>query len=363
MAAKLRERGCSVWGVEVDPEAAAKARAVCEDVVVADVEERRLQDLFPGLTFDAVLFLDVLEHMREPEKPLLGARQLLSPAGRVVASIPNVAHGSVRLGLLRGEFRYTDTGLLDRTHLRFFDVAAVADLFTVTGYKITEHLRTTRQLDDGGIDVAPEQFAPEVVEEVMKDPEALTFQFVVVARPLGTLQQADERASAETDEWRRSQQLAATGSEEHQRAGQLAELRRLAEHRDASTRKTILTSIAAPRLRLLHHHAANLLGSRTWRLLGKLPGGGDGLERVTATLSELALLAAAEPEPVDLGTRVIQLKATVGRLHDSRGYRVVVALKLAMLPTRGRGEFGIDALQAISNSLQDLIDSLATLDR
>jgi len=82
-----------------------------------------------GAAFDGVVFKDVLEHVADPAALLRDARSLLRPGGRVIASIPNVAHWTVRLRLLFGHFDYTPTGLLDATHLRFFMEASVRALF------------------------------------------------------------------------------------------------------------------------------------------------------------------------------------------------------------------------------------------
>src|SRR5918992_1179237 len=106
-----------------------------------DIEELVLEEVFPDQRFDVVVYGDVLEHLVDPEAVLLRTARILAPGGYVVASIPNVAHGSVRLSLMAGQFRYTDTGLLDRTHLRFFDEAGVEELFEGAGYAIREWRR------------------------------------------------------------------------------------------------------------------------------------------------------------------------------------------------------------------------------
>src|SRR5437867_6053879 len=121
MSAVLKARlGCSVTAIELSPEAAQQAGAHCDRIVVGDAETLDFPRLFGADRFDAVVFADVLEHLREPGAVLQRVRPFLAEGGVVVASMPNVAHGSVRLALLGGEFRYRQAGLLDRTHLRFF---------------------------------------------------------------------------------------------------------------------------------------------------------------------------------------------------------------------------------------------------
>ena len=107
-----------VVGVELNEAAAAQARERLDRVLVGDVEGMSL-DFAPG-TFDAIVCGDILEHLREPERLLRRANELLAPEGRLVASIPNVRHHSVVCSLLQGNWTYESAGLLDRTHLRFF---------------------------------------------------------------------------------------------------------------------------------------------------------------------------------------------------------------------------------------------------
>jgi hypothetical protein len=92
----------------------------------------------------------------------------------VVASIPNIAHGSVRLALLGGEFRYRDAGLLDRTHLRFFTRESVHDLFEESGYTITHWLRRRLGVEEAEIGV-PARRVPDAVRVWLAgDPETTT---------------------------------------------------------------------------------------------------------------------------------------------------------------------------------------------
>jgi len=183
VARVLRGMGCRVWGVELDEQAAAAARPVCEDVVVGDVEGIDLKASF-GRRFDVVLLLDVLEHLKDPATVLVQARDLLADAGWVVVSLPNVAHAAVRIQLLNGRFVYTDSGLLDRTHLRFFDRPAVEALFAGAGMRIIDLARVTLPIT--GTEIPVDATDPLIVERIRSDPEAETYQFVVMAVPQGS---------------------------------------------------------------------------------------------------------------------------------------------------------------------------------
>lgn len=181
IARLLNGRGCRVDGLELDPEAAEKARADLEKVVVANLDTSSLTDHFGAGDYDVVIFADVLEHLLDPERALSEAVELLAEGGRVVLSVPNVAHGSVRLALLQGRWTYTDTGLLDRTHVRFFTRTSFVDLVEGAGLAL-EHLRST--LADPltvEVDVDARRLPPTVVEWVRHQPEALNYQFVASA--------------------------------------------------------------------------------------------------------------------------------------------------------------------------------------
>lgn len=131
-----RSRGSSVWGVEMDPQAARRASRRLDRVVRGDFSSalRRL----PKRGFDAVVFNDVLEHLAEPERALEQAKTLLTPRGVVVASIPNVRHFSVlKTYLWDRDWRYASFGVLDRTHLRFFTRKSIRRMFEETGYDVS----------------------------------------------------------------------------------------------------------------------------------------------------------------------------------------------------------------------------------
>jgi SAM-dependent methyltransferase len=183
MSEALRDRlGASVVGVELDAEAAQLAAVHTERVLVGDVEELDLEAELGGERFDAILFADVLEHLRDPAALLRRVRQFVAEGGVVIASIPNIAHASVRLALLSGSFRYREEGLLDVGHLRFFTREGIQDLFESSGYLITQWLRRRIDVEQTEIPV-PASVPEEARAWATGDPEATTYQFVVCAVP------------------------------------------------------------------------------------------------------------------------------------------------------------------------------------
>lgn len=183
MSRVLRDRlGATVVGVELDAEAARLAEAYCERVLVGDAEELDLEAELGSERFDAILFADVLEHLRDPAALLKRVRPLVAEGGVVVASIPNVAHAAVRLALLGGTFRYREQGLLDEAHLRFFTREGVLDLLEGSGFVITQWLRRRLEVEETEIPV-PRSVPEEARAWATSDPEATTYQFVVYAVP------------------------------------------------------------------------------------------------------------------------------------------------------------------------------------
>src|SRR5215210_6512072 len=181
LAEALVERGCTVSGLEYDAEAAEEARPHLERLVIGDIETLDVAEAFGDDRFDVIVFGDVLEHLRDPLAALRKTRPLLADRGSVVASIPNIAHGSVRLALLAGRFDYQPLGLLDSTHIRFFTRSSVEDLFREAGFVPIDVRRTTAGFFDTPVPVSEAEFAPEVVDAVLADPESSTYQFVLRA--------------------------------------------------------------------------------------------------------------------------------------------------------------------------------------
>jgi 2-polyprenyl-3-methyl-5-hydroxy-6-metoxy-1,4-benzoquinol methylase len=182
VARRLQELGNRVSGLDRDEEAAEKARVDLENVIVADLDTSSLRDHFDAASFDVVLLADVLEHLKEPSRALRDATTLLRDGGRLVLSVPNVAHGSLRLALLLGRWDYTETGLLDSTHLHFFTRTSLLQLVEGAGLTVDE-LRAT-VADPLGVEVEldPDRVPPTIIEWVRHQPDAPHYQFVLTAR-------------------------------------------------------------------------------------------------------------------------------------------------------------------------------------
>lgn len=177
-----QRNGCVMTGIELDPAAIAKATPYCAQVIRADLNSSRWPDLLDaGRRFDVVLAADVLEHLYDPWAALRQMTQLVAPDGCVVVSLPHVGHAAVMACLVNGDFEYRDWGLLDRTHIRFFGLKNIEDLFAQAELKIIEAKYVV---------AAPEatEFAPgwarlagSVKRALMRSEHAQVYQVVVKA--------------------------------------------------------------------------------------------------------------------------------------------------------------------------------------
>jgi 2-polyprenyl-3-methyl-5-hydroxy-6-metoxy-1,4-benzoquinol methylase len=216
LADVLNARRCMVSGIEIDPEAAEIARPKLDRLVVADLEITPLAEAFAGSSFDRIVFADVLEHLRDPAEVLRSALGILASDGEIIISIPNVAHGALRLALLGGRWRYTELGLLDRTHLRFFTLESLVELLSSAGLVIREAWSTTADVLATEVEIATDALPDEIVEWVRYQPRALDYQFVLRAargRPTGGLPEVRQAVVAEDvrpddDHARRAQAVA-----------------------------------------------------------------------------------------------------------------------------------------------------------
>lgn len=133
----LKERDCRVTGIEIDKEVAEIAKEFCKDVIIGDIEEIDYEKVLKD-KYDVALFGDVLEHLKNPENILRKVQPFLKEDGFIVISIPNIAHWSIRLQLLKGDFDYVDMGILDETHLRFFTKKSIVKLLERCGYFVNQ---------------------------------------------------------------------------------------------------------------------------------------------------------------------------------------------------------------------------------
>jgi 2-polyprenyl-3-methyl-5-hydroxy-6-metoxy-1,4-benzoquinol methylase len=135
----LRDTGRSVHtcGIELMPQAAAKARQSVDELFEGDADKIIQEMINKNRQFDLILCLDVLEHLIDPWGMVLMLQKLVAPTGMVIASIPNVRNIDAVLPLVfKGRWAYTEEGILDKTHMRFFTRESALELMRSGEFEI-----------------------------------------------------------------------------------------------------------------------------------------------------------------------------------------------------------------------------------
>ncbi|MBI4816676.1 MAG: class I SAM-dependent methyltransferase [Deltaproteobacteria bacterium] len=132
----LREAGFEVVGIEPSSASTtAKARGL--EVIESDLTDLgAVRAALAGRSIDVVMMSDVLEHVADPLTALRQYVNLARTGAAFVVSVPNVAVWTSRLALLSGRFDYGDSGVLDRTHLRFFTQKSAMALVRGAGLEV-----------------------------------------------------------------------------------------------------------------------------------------------------------------------------------------------------------------------------------
>lgn len=136
LAREIKRRNASavVDGVELDPASAQLAKAVVDNLYCHDLNNGVPDSM---ATYDCIVCADVLEHLVDPWSALRSLVGRLERGGCLVVSLPNLRHYKVIRALcLRGEFEYTEDGIMDSTHLRFFTRKGMVALLESAGLRV-----------------------------------------------------------------------------------------------------------------------------------------------------------------------------------------------------------------------------------
>jgi 2-polyprenyl-3-methyl-5-hydroxy-6-metoxy-1,4-benzoquinol methylase len=128
-----RNLGLRFTGIEPNPDWADIARPYYEAIEIGTIETCPEQYIREN---QVIILADVLEHMPDPEQSLKYLINLQSAGTRFVISVPNIANIYIRLSLLMGKFDYTEQGILDKTHLRFFTHKTILQMLTKLNLKV-----------------------------------------------------------------------------------------------------------------------------------------------------------------------------------------------------------------------------------
>ena len=130
---------CRVIGLEIDKDAIKKLTQFCDHVYEANLNDPAWPELLSDeAPFEVLVAADVLEHVYEPWTVLRAMAGIAEEHGEIVISLPHVAHNAIVACLLSEDFDYRHWGLLDRTHIRFFGLKNMQQLFDDAGLKIID---------------------------------------------------------------------------------------------------------------------------------------------------------------------------------------------------------------------------------
>ncbi|MCL2223679.1 MAG: methyltransferase domain-containing protein [Defluviitaleaceae bacterium] len=131
------ELNCQVYIVELDKDDFDKAIVFAKDGLCGNASDLEWLTKFSQVRFDYILFMDILEHLYDPDIVLKNAVSLLRDNGRILVSVPNIAHSSIIINLLQNKFEYKPEGLLDNTHIRFFTYYSLHKMLDSSGLTVT----------------------------------------------------------------------------------------------------------------------------------------------------------------------------------------------------------------------------------
>ena len=170
-------KACRIYGLDFDADSLVVAEESKSYEHLEQVDCNRIgADFHPEWAgcFDYITFLDVLEHLIDPQECLNRILTFLKPDGDVIISLPNLAFGDIKLLLMNDEFSYTDTGILDRTHLRFFTYKSIAVFLAKAGLVVVDAGFKLSGLDRKLRDATGD----ELLSRVCEDPHSFVYQYV-----------------------------------------------------------------------------------------------------------------------------------------------------------------------------------------
>jgi len=309
----LRERGNKVVTVEVEPTAIERLRLIADSVVSTDLDWLELDNHVDG-KFDVIIAGDVLEHLMFPGSVLVMLRRMVKDDGYLIVSLPNITHADVALKLVAGEFEYMDVGLLDSSHVRFFDRRRAVELLESAGWTVEEAYGTTAPIGSTEQSTDISSLPNELVDYLRTRKDATVYQFVFKARPNSV--ESVDRSRIANQKSLKEQNL----------------LLGLSEY--AYREQSLKTQLA---------HERNLVTART-----------DEISRLDASASQLASrlsqnmqdLEASKATIASLEATIASLEATIASLSRSNG---------EMAEAIDRGSQVTQSIQVQIRELQDVV--------
>ena len=129
--------------------------------------------------FDFIVFGDVLEHVYKPDDVVKKMISYLNDDGHIIISLPNLSHASIKAALLLNDFSYTDVGLLDKTHIRFFTSKTIPEFLANNLLKIQDFQCTALGMEGFQPDNPYPNLPINVKQNIFADPHSFVCQYVM----------------------------------------------------------------------------------------------------------------------------------------------------------------------------------------
>lgn len=176
---RVTNRDAVVDALEPDPIAAALAKSYYNKLYECTAEQY-LDDAGGRQEYDAVVLADVIEHFADPGRFLARLRERLTSSTRLFVSTPNVAFASIRVALLNGNFDYVESGILERTHLRFFTLKSLQMLFETSRLFAESTMLLKRNPMQMEVRVQDYSVGALTLRRMLRDELASVYQFLFV---------------------------------------------------------------------------------------------------------------------------------------------------------------------------------------
>ncbi|MBU3938355.1 glycoside hydrolase family 99-like domain-containing protein [bacterium] len=170
---------CNVCCVELDEEAAQEAAQYAQKMIVGDIESLLWEEELQGESFDYIIFADVLEHLRNPQKILINVQHYLNEEGSILISIPNIAHASILIDLLQDKFIYRNVGLLDNTHIRLFTKTTLDTMIKDSGLYKQYETSIRKEPENTEFNNYYDELPSNVASYLKKQQHSTSYQFVM----------------------------------------------------------------------------------------------------------------------------------------------------------------------------------------
>lgn len=180
LAILLKELGKKVIIDAIEPDKRAQGLAMehYSTLFTGGLEDYIAQTNASPQIYDRIILADVLEHIAQPEPLLRALKARLAPQGMLLISTPNIAFANIRLSLLNGEFSYVDSGILEKTHLRFYTLNTLKELFISTNFYPILQINCIRDPITSNPSIISLPFTPSIFNRLMQDKLATVFQFL-----------------------------------------------------------------------------------------------------------------------------------------------------------------------------------------